>query len=329
MGESPYQLEATPYRYLPLTAFFFSPLSLLPFKIARIIFFCVNFAAIAAIYWQIRKRLGDFSTLLIGLLFFRFHNHDFGNAQINPVLICLFLYWWKYRRESLIFSTLAFTLFASFKIIPFAFGLPLLFLGRWKELSWIALWTVTLNFLPIFFYDHGPLIFQDWFDQAKLIGYPAVMLSNVQSLQSALWWFLEGKMEISTFGLLSPLLQLTLLTGITFLFRKQEDWLIASTLAFTVLISQLAWKHNYLQFIPLAFLWFREDPAFKERHTRIFYAVFLLGMVILPSGIATWNRTFSDHMYLMVWTGLVVIFFRYYRSRSADYSCLPSHAVRD
>lgn len=328
-GESPYRLEATPYRYLPLTAFFFSPLSFFTFKTASILFFCVNFAAITAIYWQIRKRLGDLSTLLIGLLFFRFHNHDFGNAQINPILICLFLYWWKYRKESLPFSTLAFAIFASFKIIPFVFGLPLLFLGRWKELSWITLWTVTLNFLPIFFYDNGPLIFKDWYDQAKLIGYPAVMLSNIQSLQSALWWFLEGKMDVSVFGILSPLLQLSLLVGITLLFRKQEDWLIASTLAFTVLISQLAWKHNYLQFIPLAFLWFREDASFKERHTRIFYAIFLLGMVMIPSGIAAWNRTFSDRMYLMVWTGLAIIFLRYYRSKSANYNYLPRHEGRD
>lgn len=316
MGESPYRIEATPFRYLPITAFFFSPLSLFPFKVARILFFCVNFAAAAAIYWQIRKRIGDFPTLLIGLLFFRFHIHDFGNAQLNPILLCLFLYWWKYRRKTLPVSTLAFAVFASFKIIPLTFGLPLLILGRWKELGWIGLWVVSLNLLPVFFYDHGISIFADWYNHAKLIEYPAVMLSNVQSLQSALWWIFREKIDATVFGILSTLLQLILLISVTrFKPKRREDWIIASTLALTVLISQLAWKHNYLQFIPLVFLWFLEDPNFKKFATRMLYVSFVFGMVLLPSGIAVWNRTFSDRMYLMVWTGLFIIFFGLYSAK--------------
>ncbi len=340
-GESPYRLEGTPYRYLPLTAFFFSPLTLLPFKFARSLFFVLNYAAVVAIYFEIRKRTGDLATFLIALLFFRFHNHDFGNAQINPLLLCLFFAWWNYRRRSLPLPTLAFALFASFKIIPFAFGLPLLFLRRGKELIWIGLWTVTLNFLPIFFYERGPLIFVDWYNQAKTIGYPAVMLTNVQSLQSALWWWLDGKMDVSLFGILSPLLQLTLLVAVVFASPKsapgaapeirRENWMIASTLGLTVLISQLAWKHNYLQFLPLVFLWFREDPGFRARETRTLYGIFLGGMVLIPSLLSAWDRTFSDHTYLMVWAGLAVLFvgLRYSRSKSGAGNYLPHVAARD
>ncbi|MBC7387470.1 MAG: DUF2029 domain-containing protein [Cryobacterium sp.] len=317
-GESPYALEETPYRYLPLTAFFFSPLALFPLRVARVVFLAANFIAVLLIYREIGKRVGALALGLLLILFFRFHNHDFQNAQVNPILLILFFAWWKYRRSHLPAAAFAFSLFASFKLVPFAFGLPLLLLGKKKELAWMAFWTLTLNLLPVLFYDHGFLIFRDWYDQAKLIAYPAVMLSNIQSLQSALWWGIEGHLDAHLFATLTHVLQLVLLLAVVACaprkdgtehgLQRREDWVIASTLAVTVLIAPMAWKHNYLQFLPLAYLWFREDPGFVRSGTRKLYATALLGMVLIPSLVSNWNRGFSDRMYLMVWTGLVVIF---------------------
>lgn len=327
-GVSPYVSEDTPYRYLPMTAFFFFPLTLFPVNLARVIFFCVNFAAVFAIYAQIYRRVGLGALLFLLALFFRFHNHDFQNMQVNPILLILFFLWWKYRRSNLLFSSLAFAVFASFKILPFALCFPLLLLKRWKEFQWIVFWTVIINFIPVFFYDHGPYIFKDWYDQAKQIPFPAVMLPNIQSLQSALWWNLQNILDLRVFAVLSPFIQLALLSAVMILSpritenphstERREDWIIASTLAVTVLIAQLAWKHNYLHFLPLAFLWFREDSQFREKRTRVLCGISFFGMVALPALISSWNRGFSDRMYLMVWSGLVVILYGLIQARRTN-----------
>jgi hypothetical protein len=327
-GKSPYAaMEATPFRYLPITAFFFAPFALLPFKIARLLFFVTNFAAVVMIYRSIGKQVGGLATLCLVALFFRFHNHDFQNAQVNPLLLLLFFAWWRLRGRNLPLAALLFSVFASFKIVPFAIGIPLLYLRRWNEIQWIALWTVVLNFLPIFFVDNGAMVFKDWYDQAKLIDYPASMFPNIQSLQSALWWMLEGRLSAAFFSTAVPILQGAILISILLLtpteettpgFGRKADWAFASTLAATVLLAPLAWKHNYLQFLPLAYLWFREDPKFREKRTRVVYGIALFGMVILPSAIGIWNRGFSDRLYLMVWAGLVVLFLGLVQARRAQ-----------
>lgn len=318
-GISPYRIEETPYRYLPLTAYFFIPFTFFGLGVARILFFVLNFGAATAVYAAIRKRAGDLATFLLAALFFRFHNHDFGNSQVNPVLLLLFFYWWKAREENLALSSLAFAIFGSFKLLPFAIGLPLLLRGRWKEISWIGIWTVVLNFLPIFFYARGPLVFRDWYDQAKLIDDP-VMLPNVQSFQSALWWILEGSLAKPTFALLIRGIQVAVFLAVLGLAprRNREAWMIAGTLALTVLFSPLAWKHNYLQFLPLAFLWFLEDPRFAERRTRLLYGLSLFGMVLAPAAAGIWNRGFADRLYLMPWTGLVVVLLGTWLARRAE-----------
>jgi len=307
-GISPYVLEETPYRYLPLTAYFFVPFTFFSVSVARVLFFALNFAAALAIYAGFRKRIGDVATFLIAILFIRFHNHDFGNSQINPILLLLFFYWWSSREKNLAFSSLAFSIFGSFKLLPFALGLPLLVRGRWKEISWIALWTVTLNFLPVFFYGNGPLVFKDWYDQAKLIDDP-VMLPNVQSLQAAMWWLLDGHLSRETFAFLSRGIQLALLLSVILLApkRNRDAWIVAGTLAITVIVSPLAWKHGYLGFLPLVFVWFTEDPRFVERRTRILYGIAAFGMVLVPWAIGLWNRWFADRLYFMPWTGVVLI----------------------
>jgi hypothetical protein len=316
-GHSPYGSEATPFRYLPMTAFLFAPFSLFSFKVGRLILFIANFSAAAFLYRKFGARLGGFATALLLLFFFRFHNHDFQNAQVNPILLLLFFAWWSWRGRNLPFATLAFAIFASFKIVPFAICLPLLCLRRWNEVQWIGLWAVVLNFLPVFFVENGPLVFRDWYEQARQIEYPAVMLSNVQSLQSALWWMLEGRIDAPVFAKLLHFLQASVLVAILFLvpkeqeedgFGRQADWAFASTLAATALLTPLAWKHNYLQFLPLAALWFCEDPGAREKRTRLLYGLSLCGMVFLPSAIASWHREFSDRLYLMPWTGMLVLF---------------------
>jgi hypothetical protein len=325
-GLSPYRLEETPYRYLPATAYFFVPFTFFSVAIARILFFLLNFGAATFIYVEIRKRFGDFVTFLLALLFFRFHNHDFGNAQINPILLVLFFYWWRARDENLMLASLAFALFGSFKLLPFAIGLPLLVRGRWKELSWIGLWTVVLNFLPVFLYQKGPLVFRDWYGLAKIVGDPT-MLSNVQSIQSALWWILEGHLRPETFAILERILQAGLLIAAVGLAprRNRDAWRIASTLAVTVLCSPLAWKHSYLQFIPLALLWFYEDPGFAEKRTKVLYGIALAGLVIAPWAVGLGNRVFADRLYFMPWTGVVLILLGPLLARRAE-SAEPSGA---
>jgi hypothetical protein len=327
-GHSPYaESEATPFRYLPMTAFLFAPLSLFSFKVARLLLFIANFSAAAFLYRKIGARIGGLATALLLLLFFRFHNHDFQNAQVNPLLLLLFFFWWAWRERNLPFATLAFAIFASFKIVPFAICLPLLCLKRWNEVQWIGLWAVVLNFLPVFFVDNGPLVFQDWYQQARQIEYPAVTLPNVQSFQSALWWLLKDSLAAPVFATFMHFLQAAALIAILFLvpneqtadgFGRKANWAIASTLAATALLTPLAWKHNYLQFLPLIALWFFEDPNAREKRTRLLYGISLLGIVFLPSAIASWHREFSDRLYLMPWTGMLVIFLGLYWAKRAQ-----------
>lgn len=325
LGQSPYRAEETPFRYLPFTAYFFTPFTLFSFKTARVLFYCMNFSAMTALYFQIQKRVGSFAVLLLLGLFFRFQNHDFQNAQVNSVLLGLFFIWWKLRPKNLLFATLAFSVFASFKLMPFALCLPLLLLGKWKEVQWIGFWSVILNFVPVFFYDSGPMVFKDWYDQIKIIEYPASTLPHVQSLQSALWWYLKGIVAPQRFAVLSHLLQLTLILAV-FLAAprsdgtktsdlRRENWVLLSTLAVTVVISQLAWKHNYLQFLPLAVLWFLEDPNFQKRRTRVLYGIGLFGMAIIPSTLSGITRGGSERYYLLVWSALTVVFLGLYSAR--------------
>jgi hypothetical protein len=324
-GISPYLTEETPYRYLPVTAYVFVPFTLFSVSVARIVFFLLNFGATITIYAAIRNRLGNLATLLLAVFFFRFHNHDFGNSQINPMLLVLFFYWWKSREENIMLSTLAFSAFGSFKLLPFALGLPLAVHGRWREISWIGLWTVVLNFLPVFFYSTGPIVFKDWYTQLKGIDDP-VMLSNIQSIQSALWWTLEGHVSHAAFMIAMRVFQAIFLLFVVIYAPKknQEAWRIASILAITVLISPLAWKHNYLQFLPLGYLWFFEDPKFVEKRTRILYGISMVGMVILPTAFGAWNRGFADRLYFMPWTGVLVVILGILFARHAENSSNPT-----
>jgi hypothetical protein len=323
-GNSPYAAEETPFRYLPMTAYFFAPFTLFPVKVARVIFFALNYGACVALYAGFRKRLGDLAALLLLALFARFHNHDFGNAQVNPILLVLFFYWWLARARNLAASSLAFSLFGSFKLLPFAIGFPLLVRARWREIAWIAIWTTVLNFLPVFFYGNGPLVFADWFAHTKGVTDPT-MLPNVQSIQSALWWILEGRMTPETFRVLERVFQSALLVAAVALApkRNREAWMIAGALAVTVLCSPLAWKHNYLQFLPLAGLWLLEDPRFAETRTRILYGIAFAGLVALPSLFGLGDRVFADHLYFMPWTGVILILLGPILARRAEAQILP------
>lgn len=321
-GESLYQVEETPFRYLPITAFFFAPLSWLEYKSARILFFVLNFAAVTGIYRAIHAKVGDVATLVLVIFFFRFHNHDFQNAQVNSLLLLLFFYWWSTRNQRLSTASFAFAVFASFKLVPFALGLPLLLFRRWKEIAWIGAWTVALNLVPVLILPSGSGIFAEWFSQARNIGYPAAMMPNIQSLQSALWWNLQNRMPKDVFAIGMHALQLGLIfatwAACPHPRRAREEWVLAAALAITVLISPLAWKHNYLQFLPLIFLVLRSDPEVRRMTTRALLTVGFLGMVAVPSLMAKMNREFSDRMYLMVWTGALIVFWalRYSRSKS-------------
>jgi hypothetical protein len=316
-GISPYKTEATPFRYLPSISFLFIPFTFFDFHTARVIFFLLNFSAVIALYRSFRKKLGDLPTFLIALLFIRFHNHDFGNSQVNPILLILFFYWWENRKNKLHHATLAFAVFGSFKLLPFVLGLPLLVRGRWREIGLIATWTLLLNFLPIFFFENHIHVFANWFEEARKIGDPA-MMSNIQSLQSALWWNLEGHLSEGVFSVLSRVIQVVLLGTALLLAPKKntEDWMIASTLALTTIFSPLAWKHNYLQFIPLVYLWLREDSAFREKRTQVLYGLAVIGFILLPWSLGLWDRVGADRLYFMPWTGALIVLLGPYLART-------------
>jgi hypothetical protein len=116
-------------------------------------------------------------------------------------------------------------------------------------------------------------------------------------------------MTPETFRILERVFQAALLVAAVALApkRNREAWMIAGTLAVTVLCSPLAWKHNYLQFLPLVALWFLEDPRFAERRTRVLYGVAFAGLVALPSLFGLGDRTFADHLYFMPWTGVILV----------------------
>jgi hypothetical protein len=152
------------------------------------------------------------------------------------------------------------------------------------------------------------------------------MLSNIQSIQSALWWTLEGHVSHAAFMIAMRVFQAIFLLFVVIYAPKknQEAWRIASILAITVLISPLAWKHNYLQFLPLGYLWFFEDPKFVEKRTRILYGISMVGMVILPTAFGAWNRGFADRLYFMPWTGVLVVILGILFARHAENSSNPT-----
>ena len=175
------------------------------------------------------------------------------------------------------------------------------------------------DFATVLFYVKGPLVFYDWYEQARVIDNPA-MLSNVQALQSALWWIVEGHLSPKAFQSMMTLIQVILFSLIFILApkRNRDDWIFTSTLALTVLISPLAWKHSYLNFLPLFYQWFREDPSFRERRTQTLHATALIGLVVLPSLIGAWDREFSNRLYLMPYTGVILIIGGLILARRAD-----------
>lgn len=90
----------TTFRYSPFFAFVFSPLGLLPIKVAAAIFFLINFLATLALFWMIRKilvnePLSDREGIMLYLLSFVFAfrlillNWDTGQVVIVMAMLVI------------------------------------------------------------------------------------------------------------------------------------------------------------------------------------------------------------------------------------------------
>lgn len=302
-GLSPYDLEdPTPYKYLPLTAYFFIPFTLLPYKFALVVFLLSLLCATFFIYREIESAFGWRGVALTAFCFIRFHNQDLANHQINSILLLLYLLYLKKREtDGLILGCVAFAVFASFKLMPIFLLWPLFWMRKWRELTLIGVFLVVLNFIPVVLFDRSGLIYHDWI---QIISHtterPAPSAANVQSIASMCWYWLGGFLSVRHFNILMFILGWVAAIAVLIAARKaktheDEKRVLSCMLAFSVLLSPLAWKHTYLQFIPLILIWIEER---RDRRLFLFFSL----TTVLPALIAIFSKEAADRSYLLVLT---------------------------
>lgn len=262
-GESPSRFEETPFKYLPVISCFFAPLALLPYQAAKLVFFLISFVAGADLYRRVISRFGNAAALVLFLSFFRFHNYDFNNVQVNHLLLWVFVFFLSNRDTRPIRAAVAFASLASVKVMPVLLLGPLVFFGRIREVLRILFFLVALAVLPALVFDQGFSVYLDWYRLMKgTTQYPAPVGALFQSVQAAVWTLVHQSWRPETFVavmagaqavLLAPVLAAAWRVGTEGDSRhrlERENAVLAAAMALSVIISPLAWKHNFLLLWP-------------------------------------------------------------------------------
>ncbi len=300
-GLSPYVLsDGTPFKYLPIASFFFTPLALLPYKTALVSFVIVILFCTYFIYRKVFRAYGWSAVALLALCLFRFHNQDFSNHQVNSILVLLALTFLD-RRETptLIIAAFSFSILASFKLTPLLLLWPLFWMRKWRELILIGIFLSVLNFIPIFFFENKVFVYRDWWNLLSgTTERPAPTAANVQSIASLLWYWFGPFLGENGFKTVMATLGGLFLAVTAWISKKSksmesENRILIVTLSFSILFSPLAWKHSYVQLLPLLLIWFEE-----RRMKRLW--LFLILTSVLPAAIGIFSKEAADRSYLLV-----------------------------
>jgi len=166
-GQNLYRIGADGFylfKYSPVSAIFFIPLAILPFGIAKVVYwlFC-SFIMMACINLPLRLVNQDridvkparINTLVLlsGLILMVHFLRELHLGQVNFILLALYILTCRYlvaRKPGTVGFLLAISLF----IKPFGliFIPYLLYKGKWKEMAFLVLYTMILAIIPLFFY---------------------------------------------------------------------------------------------------------------------------------------------------------------------------------
>jgi 8-oxo-dGTP pyrophosphatase MutT (NUDIX family) len=308
--------EPTPFKYLPFSAYFFAPLSLLPFKLAKMLFFAVSFLASVLVYKRAITYYGHAVAILLFASFIRFHNYDFLNSQVNQILLWFLMNWIWDRNIKPNHSALSFALLCTFKVTPLIMLFPLILLKNFREAFRIAGFFVLLCLIPLFHIKGGLSIYQEWYNHMRgTTPSPVPDWDILQSIPVALWFWVKNSISQELFRILCLTLSISLMAWSgksVFHYTRNlkrfpsrlvlvENAILSGFFILTIVLSPLAWKHNYLLLFPaiLSLIIFSQ--------TWIYGAQFLM-LTLVPATLGNLFPELVHRSYIMVWGALVVFF---------------------
>ncbi len=171
----PHGLGSGFFKYSPVSLLFFVPFTFLPFYLAATIYFFLIIILFFFLYKKIIK-LFDLNhqiqkKFLFFILFFTVVIVHFvrelhlGNINLILLLlvVCMLLNW---QKKSILLGAICFTIIVLTKPYLMLIGLPLLFLGKWKEIIYCVgttFFAVIISFLIIGF-SKSAILYPQWFE---------------------------------------------------------------------------------------------------------------------------------------------------------------------
>ncbi|MBN1870606.1 MAG: DUF2029 domain-containing protein [Candidatus Omnitrophica bacterium] len=151
-------MSVTPYKYSPMFAFLFSPLTLLPKHLASLIFFTMNFFMVAGICF-LSGRIMNIEGLSFGqkvLLFSipvlftsRFILLVWDAGQVNILMLFLVvLSLFLLKRNQVILSACCLALSAFIKYMPVLFLPYFVVKKQWKYVAWVMIFMLLFSLIP-------------------------------------------------------------------------------------------------------------------------------------------------------------------------------------
>lgn len=166
------------YRYPPFFLFIFTPLWLLPYKLAAYIWYLLSALQIAGCVWILQRfapprkssRLIGLITVLATAQYFVMILH-YGNAHLLVVSL-MFAAFYCVAQQKDQTAALAIALSITIKLTPILVLPYLAVKQKWRLLGLIAVWVVVLNILPAAYFG--------WTKNAQLLGtwYKHVVVSQ-------------------------------------------------------------------------------------------------------------------------------------------------------
>ena len=296
-----YGLDTGYFKYAPTTLLFFAPYVLLPFGVMQLIhlFVLILSLGIALPLWKsiLEKQLGiikkQFLLLFLSFLVITIHvTRELHLGNVNLILLFLFVLGAFFAsKEKVMLSALFWAMMIVLKPIMILICIPMLFLGKWKQILYLVVFGVLSFVLPfvVFGWTKNVNLWIGWFGALSSHG---EYLTSPQSLQYLVHTY---------FGLKPSWLYSFIGLGLLILFlvwkMKGKE---VSTLNYMFFLSVfMAFTPNFfitdsqhfLLSIPLVmFLIYR---AFQTRNWS-YWVLFLVGMLLFSfDSMDLWGRDLS------------------------------------
>ncbi|QKW33690.1 DUF2029 domain-containing protein [Actinomadura sp. NAK00032] len=236
----------------PFFAALFTPLSLLPLTVARVIW---QFAALAAFIWACRaalrltgRRAPLIAVVAAGLLLEPVY-HSFFLGQVNLFLLALVLAD-MHRAAQGRPAGIAIGIATAIKLTPAVFVVLLLLTRRTRD---AVTATATFAACTLLAYAIAPeasrVYWLDTFYDTSRVGVPYI--SN-QSPYGTLTRILRGTAEVGDWYTAIPLTIGAIGLAIAVLWARRGDWLAATAVtgATGLLVSPISWAHHWVWIVP-------------------------------------------------------------------------------